>query len=124
MTDKIDHRGLYRKFEVRRTDGSSESGGKHANCSYFVLDLEHDEFAIRALKAYARACRKTHPDLAEDLDTMLEVHARAQCGCREAHCPHVGFLGPTASTAAEALMEISDRNKTMTKPIIDKKRTR
>ena len=35
-------RGVYRKFKVTRTDGSHKKGGKHHECSYFVLDLEHD----------------------------------------------------------------------------------
>lgn len=50
-------RGIYRKYELRRTDGSSEPGGKHEKCSYFVLDITHDPHAIPALEAYAQACR-------------------------------------------------------------------
>ena len=34
------------KYRVTRTDGSSESGGKHAQCSYYVLDLTHDRFGL------------------------------------------------------------------------------
>lgn len=60
-------RGIYRKFEVRRTDGSSEPGGKHEFCEYFVLDLTHDPHALPALKAYEASCRETHPRLAHDL---------------------------------------------------------
>lgn len=60
-------RGVYRKYDIRRTDGSSEPGGKHYDCTYFVLDIEHDPFAIPALRAYAEACRETHPKLANDL---------------------------------------------------------
>lgn len=59
--------GLFQKFEVRRTDGSSEPGGKHEGCEYFVLDTDHDEFAAAALAAYANACQATHPLLARDL---------------------------------------------------------
>lgn len=65
MNDKT--RGIYRKFDIQRTDGSSELGEKHHHCRYFVLDLEHDPFAVPALKAYATACRKTHPQLSHDL---------------------------------------------------------
>lgn len=36
-------KGLYQKFIVYRTDGTSEKGGKHAGCDYFVLDIDHDE---------------------------------------------------------------------------------
>lgn len=63
-------RGLYQKFTVTRTDGSSEPGSKHANCRYFVLDIDHDEFAIPALKAYEAACRAQYPALADDLRKM------------------------------------------------------
>lgn len=60
-------RGIYHKFDISRTDGSSLPGGKHANCSYFVLDLDHDPYAKAALKAYADACRDSYPKLASDL---------------------------------------------------------
>jgi hypothetical protein len=64
--------GLYRKFEVRRTDGSDGPTGKHADCNYFVLDITHDPFAIPALKAYAAACRKEYPNLSADLESLVE----------------------------------------------------
>ncbi|MDE3244478.1 MAG: hypothetical protein KGN80_00210 [Acidobacteriota bacterium] len=70
-------KGLYRKFEVRRTDGSSEPGGKHENCRYFVLDLDHDPHAASALDAYAWSCRKDYPALANDLlDQVEEIRSR------------------------------------------------
>ncbi|MWA18073.1 hypothetical protein [Burkholderia pseudomallei] len=59
--------GLYRKFDVRRVDGSSEPGGKHHDCEYFVLDMTHDQHARAALRAYADACASTHPELSADL---------------------------------------------------------
>lgn len=59
--------GLYRKFDVRRVDGSSEPGGKHHDCEYFVLDMTHDQHARVALRAYADACASTHPELSADL---------------------------------------------------------
>lgn len=55
--------GLYNKYDVRRIDGSD----KHRNCSYFVLDLQHDKFAIPALIAYAEACEVEFPQLSADL---------------------------------------------------------
>jgi hypothetical protein len=79
--------GISRKYDVQRTDGSSGPGGKHESCAYFVLDLEHDEFAPAALEAYAKACRKTHPELAKDLEAIL-ANAYQPCGCREASRPH------------------------------------
>lgn len=43
---------IHGKYRVERTDGSSEPGGKHHECVYFVLDVTHDEHAIAALRAY------------------------------------------------------------------------
>lgn len=54
---------LFDKFQVTRTDGTSEPGEKHDGCSYFVLDLTHDPYAPAALRRYAIACRRTHPQL-------------------------------------------------------------
>ncbi len=63
--------GLYDKFEVKRTDGSSAEGGKHHGCEYFVLDLTHDRFAGEALIAYANACQEEYPLLARDIALKL-----------------------------------------------------
>lgn len=70
MGDKT--RGLYHKFNVERTDGSSEPGRKHDGCEYFVLDLMHDKHAIPALQAYARSILREYPLLADDLLKRLE----------------------------------------------------
>lgn len=64
--------GLYCKFIVKRTDGSSEPGGKHYGCDYFTLDLTHDPYASCALKAYADACENEYPKLARDLRKRIE----------------------------------------------------
>jgi len=61
--------GLYDKFRVERTDGTSAVGQKHDGCEYFVLDLDHDPHALPALKAYAESCRASYPALARDLDS-------------------------------------------------------
>jgi hypothetical protein len=47
-------RGLYGKFRVTRSDGSSGAGGRHERCKYFVLDLTHDQFAKAALSPPTR----------------------------------------------------------------------
>lgn len=62
-----EQQGLFRKFIVRRADGSDQPGGKHHGCRYFVLDVDHDAHASAALTAYAAACEATHPGLARDL---------------------------------------------------------
>ena len=56
--------GLYRKFRVERL---SDPAGKHAACTYFVIDERHDRFAGAALNAYADACQAEFPGLAHDL---------------------------------------------------------
>lgn len=65
--------GMYDKFTVIRNDGTSEEGGKHETCQYFVLDLNHDPFALPALRAYASACRAEYPHLADDLDRITSL---------------------------------------------------
>ena len=69
MGDKT--RGLFHKFNIERTDGTSGPGGKHNGCDYFVLDLTHDKHAPAAIKAYADSCREEYPLLAADLDTKF-----------------------------------------------------
>lgn len=67
--------GIYKKFVVARTDGSSRVGGKHENCSYFVLDWLHDPFAVPAAMAYANACEGRYPSLAADLREKAAEYA-------------------------------------------------
>ena len=62
-------RGVYKKFIVERTDGDPKD--KHIDCFYFVLDMDHDPFALPALDAYADACQSTHPGLAADVRKMV-----------------------------------------------------
>lgn len=64
-------RGLYSKFVVTRTDGKSESGQKHHDCQYFVLDVDHDPHARKALTAYMKSCEADYPLLAADIRTLL-----------------------------------------------------
>lgn len=60
------NRGLYDKFFVERTDGSSTPGEKHDGCEYFVLDITHDPHAGPALLAYAESARKDGYELLAD----------------------------------------------------------
>lgn len=66
--------GIYRKYDVRRTDGRDAPGEKHHGCYYFVLDVMHDQFAAAALRAYAEACKASHPELSRDVLRMAEVN--------------------------------------------------
>lgn len=67
LSKPAEQQGLFRKFEVRRVDGSDQPGGKHHGCRYFVLDMEHDQHAPAAIRAYAESVSKSHPQLAADL---------------------------------------------------------
>jgi len=79
------NKGLYNKFIVTRKDGSSQPGGKHENCEYFVLDLDHDKFAADALAAYSMACASEYPRLAEDLMAKADLIGRCDCVCECGH---------------------------------------
>lgn len=71
MGDKS--KGLYGKFVVTRTDGSSNTDEKHDGCRYFVLDLDHDVLSRPAVAAYADAARSAgYEALADDLDEWLD----------------------------------------------------
>lgn len=68
LNDEINARdkivGLRTKWDVRRLN---DPAGKHANCRTFVLDFEHDKYAIPAAIVYAEACKKEFPELSKDL---------------------------------------------------------
>ena len=68
-----EQQGVFKKFDVWRTDGSSAPGGKHRECRYFVLDVDHDALAKPALQAYAAACAATHPDLSADMVKRFDL---------------------------------------------------
>jgi len=70
-------RGLYKKFEVRRIRATE----KHMNCEYFVLDLNHDKFAMSALTAYAAACKEEYPQLAQEL--LIKIHKSIEKECSD-----------------------------------------
>jgi len=70
-TKPAEQQGLFRKFTVRRNDGSDLPGGKHHGCTNFVLDLDHDPHAARAMREYANACRESHPLVAADIDARF-----------------------------------------------------
>ncbi len=70
-----EQQGVFRKFDVRRTDGSDQPGGKHHGCRYFVLDLDHDPHAAAAMAAYAEDCKATHPVLSAELSEEYPPHA-------------------------------------------------
>lgn len=75
-TKPAEQQGLFKKFMVKRVDDSDDIGGKHYGCEYFVLDVDHDQHAPNALRAYATACAETHPKLSADLKAMWGAQER------------------------------------------------
>jgi len=69
--------GILRKYKISRTDGTSQPGGKHEKCFYFVLDLDHDPFSIPALEAYINACESEYPLLASELRDRIAKQKEA-----------------------------------------------
>jgi hypothetical protein len=57
------NKGIINKYTVIRNDGSE----KHANCEYFVLDMNCDKFAKPAILAYSKACENEFPLLSVEL---------------------------------------------------------
>ncbi len=74
----IDQVGVKKKYQVKRLDGKDCRGGKHENCAYYVLDLNHDRYAVAALEAYANACRLDYPELAGDIDEWVDFMRTGQ----------------------------------------------
>lgn len=73
-----DNRGWYKKFNVTRTDGTDEPGGKHAGCEYLVLDLTHDPHAIAAVRAYVEVIQEARPALARVLESWAAARAETE----------------------------------------------
>lgn len=59
-----EQQGVYSKYTVTR---NNDTVGKHKDCEYFVLDINHDPYAKHALVSYAAACAATHPELSKDM---------------------------------------------------------
>ena len=64
--------GLYTKFRVARIDGRDVAGGDRHGARYFVLDLDHDEHALPAIRAYIESCEDEYPSLAGDLRAQVD----------------------------------------------------
>ncbi len=64
---RVDQMGLYGKYIVNRSDGQPVDPG----ADYFVLRLDTDEAARRALLVYAWLVVETMPKLSQDLRERL-----------------------------------------------------
>lgn len=61
--------GLEARYEVKKIN---DPEGKHNDCRYFVLDPQHDIYALQALKFYANIVSKTEPQLSKDLEQWTD----------------------------------------------------
>lgn len=94
---------LCRNYQVRKTDGSAVS----TEARYFVLRLDSDAHARRAVRAYARGIKEENPDLARQLAVWLWDFAPGpNCGCREAGCGH---WGPEFGENARLMSDVGAR---------------
>lgn len=102
--------GLFRKFEVRRVDGSDKPGGKHHGCRYFVLDLDHDQHADAAMAAYAQACKNTHPALSAELEAQYpsEHPTKFFCYSEDIGYQEFGTLDGAITCAESMLSDARD----------------
>ena len=99
-------RGLYDKYEVRRRDGSSSPGGEHERCCYYVLDLDHDQYALAALATYAESCSRQYPLLARDLRNILRLRGFRRRGGMVARKKNVNIDEQLADQ--QLYIEVSD----------------
>ena len=64
----MDKKGLYGKYEIKKTDGTPVD----PEAVYFTLRLDTDPHARAAIRAYIESCRDEEPDLARDLEKVLQ----------------------------------------------------
>lgn len=60
--------GLFKKYHITKMDGSP----MNPDAVYFVLRLDTDPHAEKAVKTYATSVEEENPELASDLLYMLE----------------------------------------------------
>lgn len=87
--------GVYAKYDVHRTDGADQQGGRHDGCWYFVLDPRHDPEAAYVLCLYAELIDGERSQLAEDLRWRPEIrnnpyqpaYAKVRAALERIHSP-------------------------------------
>lgn len=77
-------KGVYGKYVITRRDNRKID----PDACLFVLRLDTDPAARKAMRQYARSCRRTNAALANDIERCLNELEAPPCGCREAICPH------------------------------------
>lgn len=64
----MDRRGLYGKYRIEKSDGTPVD----SKAVYFTLRIDTDPHARTAIRAYIESCRGENPELAEDLERVLQ----------------------------------------------------
>jgi hypothetical protein len=64
----MEPKGLYGKYVIQKADGEPVD----PKAVYFTMRLDTDAHAREAVRAYIRSCRYEHPELARDLEELLE----------------------------------------------------
>ena len=118
----VEQQGVFRKFDVRRVDGSDQPGGKHHGCEYFVLDVDHDPHAKASLAAYAQSCRLTHPDLSADMKSRYGLDEACDTPGQTVRCSPQGWVSfeerdPPADSALDEPTLFSPRSVLVTNNI-------
>lgn len=63
-----ENRGVYGKYILKKANGADVDPG----AVYFTLRLDTDVHARAAIRAYIESCRAELPELARDLERVLE----------------------------------------------------
>lgn len=63
-------KGLYKKYQVSKTDGSPMD----PNSDYFVLRADKDPHARKVLRVYAESIKDENPILSKDIFEMLRTY--------------------------------------------------
>ena len=64
----MEPKGIYGKYKVEKTDGSQMD----PKAIYFTLRLDTDPHGRLAVRMYIASCREENPELARDLEELLE----------------------------------------------------
>ena len=82
-----DKRGVFMKYRITKADG----GRVDPEACYFVLRLDKDPAARKAMVEYAEHCG--NQTLYADIYACIDELERPPCNCREAACPHEPYMG-------------------------------
>ena len=64
----MDKRGLYGKYIIQKANGEAID----PKAVYFTLRIDTDPHARAAIRAYIESCRDEQPELARDLERVME----------------------------------------------------